>query len=105
MFFSSEAGLIPSDTTGWEDVYVKDLQTGTATLLSVSSSGSQAYGGYRSSPSASGDGQYVVFDTNAGGLVSPDPSIPWQVNPAMSVECLALRFSVRSAVQRPEARR
>lgn len=55
--FETVAGLVPSDTDGKWDVYVKDLQTGDLTLASV------AAGIYEALTAAiSPDGRYVAFN-------------------------------------------
>jgi Tol biopolymer transport system component len=70
--FASEAdNLVPGDTNGVSDVFVRDLLTGTTRRVSVTSSGSQANdsSGY---PSISPDGRYVAFASNASNLVPGD---------------------------------
>ncbi len=73
--FSSEAAnLVPDDTNGKVDTFVRDLVAGTTTRVSVSSAGEQADGdsheldlwGYPGS--ISGDGRFVVFSSNATNL-------------------------------------
>jgi Tol biopolymer transport system component len=70
-FESFASNLVPGDTNGREDVFVRDRQTGTTTLVSVSSTGVQ---GNAASliPSISADGQHVVFESKASNLVSGD---------------------------------
>jgi hypothetical protein len=59
-FASGATNLVAGDTNGKADVFVRDLQTGTTTRVSVNSRGEQADGG-GNSPDISGDGRYVVF--------------------------------------------
>ena len=59
-FRSGATNLVAGDTNGKEDIFVRDLQTGTTTRVSVTSSGAEAIGGSYS-PDISGDGRYVVF--------------------------------------------
>jgi Tol biopolymer transport system component len=70
--FDSEAtNLVPGDTNGWSDVFLRDRRTGTTSLVSVSSTGTQ--GDFPSSgPSVSADGRYVVFVSLATNLVPGD---------------------------------
>jgi hypothetical protein len=66
-FSSGATNLVPGDTNGKADVFVRDLQAGTTTRVSVNSRGEQAEGG-GSSPDISGDGRYVVFLSASGNL-------------------------------------
>ena len=66
-FASGATNLVAGDTNGKGDVFVRDLQTGTTTLVSVNSRGEQADGG-GNSPDISGDGRYVVFLSASGNL-------------------------------------
>jgi Tol biopolymer transport system component len=70
--FTSEArNLVDGDTNGTIDVFVHDCQTGETTRVSVRSNGQQArYGGV--SPSISGDGRYVAFQSLSSDLVDGD---------------------------------
>ncbi|HEV8112566.1 MAG TPA: calcium-binding protein [Planctomycetota bacterium] len=70
--FSSDANnLVPGDTNGQTDVFVRDRVAGTTQRVSVSSGGAQGDG-----PSAYGtisaDGRYVAFQSSATNLVSGD---------------------------------
>ena len=59
--FSSDAtNLVPADTNGYPDVFVRDRQTSTTARVSVTSSGSQGNGDSEV-PSISQDGRYVAF--------------------------------------------
>ena len=70
--FDSGAGnLVAGDTNGSPDIFVHDRQTGQTTRVSVASDGTQ--GNDRSySPSISGDGRFVAFDSLAANLVPGD---------------------------------
>lgn len=70
--YDSEAGnLVPGDTNGVADVFVRDLATGLTERVSVSSSGAQANGPSRA-PKISRDGRFVVFASDAANLVPGD---------------------------------
>jgi Tol biopolymer transport system component len=71
VFVSRAADLVPGDTAGQPDVFVRNLATGTTERVSVSSSGVQANGDSRS-PSVSADGRYVAFLSYATELVPGD---------------------------------
>ncbi|MFC1759219.1 FG-GAP-like repeat-containing protein [Planctomycetota bacterium] len=68
--FTSEAtNLVPDDTNGSRDVFVKDLQTGETRRASTSFSGAEGDSG-SDFPSISGDGRYVAFQSAATNLVA-----------------------------------
>jgi Tol biopolymer transport system component len=72
--FASEASnLVENDILGAPDVFVKDLQTGITTRVSVNSQGMQAmdglFGTKSSRPSISADGRFVAFVSNGANLV------------------------------------
>ncbi|MDM8000578.1 MAG: hypothetical protein QUS33_11435, partial [Dehalococcoidia bacterium] len=72
--FQSDAfNLVESDTNSSTDVFVRDLQTGQTSRVSVDSEGNQCNGhsNLRFS-SISADGRYVVFDSAASNLVADD---------------------------------
>ena len=56
------------DTNNSADIFVRNTQTGATTRVSLDSSGAQATGGDSSSPSISGDGRYITFESNATNL-------------------------------------
>lgn len=70
--FSSEAdNLVESDVNNKWDVFVRDRETGTTTLVSISSSGEQGdVDSY--DPNISADGRYVSFWSYARNFVTGD---------------------------------
>ncbi|MEO3939414.1 hypothetical protein V3N99_22120 (plasmid) [Dermatophilaceae bacterium Soc4.6] len=73
--FVSADPLVPKDTNGVNDVYVRDLTAQTTTRVSVSTAGRQ--GPYSSgqdgqSLGISGDGRYVTFSSFSDALVPGD---------------------------------
>jgi hypothetical protein len=73
IFTSSADNLVSGDTNNMADVFVRDLQTGQTTRVSVSSTGAQ--GNEMSglfTLSISGDGRYAVFESAASNLVEGD---------------------------------
>ena len=70
-FLSDAPDLLPGDTSGQNDVYVKDLVTGTLTRISVGLNGA-APDGDSSQPQISGDGSTIVFASTADNLVAGD---------------------------------
>lgn len=70
-FVSEASNLVPDDTNGTADVFVRDLATGRTTRVSVDSAGRQADGS-SDLPSLSFDGRYVAFESWATNLVPGD---------------------------------
>jgi Tol biopolymer transport system component len=70
-FASSAANLTPNDTNGNQDIFVRDLLTGTNILVSADTNGVSG-NGYSLEPSISGDGRYVAFVSWATNLVAGD---------------------------------
>lgn len=66
--------LVPGDTNGEDDVFVKDLLTGVVVLASVATSGAQGNGGSLS-PSLSADGRFVGFQSIADNLSPGDTNL------------------------------
>lgn len=73
-FVGYPSNLVPGDTNGKPDIFVRDRRAGTTTRVSVSSSGVQAnrQSGTYSGPDISADGRYVVFESDARTLVKGD---------------------------------
>src|SRR5262249_44994888 len=70
-FYSSASNLVPGDTNGSADVFVKDLLTGSVVRASTDAAGAQAnFDSY--SPTLSADGRYVAFYSSASNLVPGD---------------------------------
>jgi Tol biopolymer transport system component len=79
-FVSRASTLIPGDTNGTSDVFVRDRVTGSTERVSVDSRGRQATGGEAGGvldsnfgrPALSADGRYVAFVSSATNLVKGD---------------------------------
>jgi Ca2+-binding RTX toxin-like protein len=69
--FESGAALLAQDTYPGMDIYLKDLQTGTLTLVSTASDGTAANSNSIDG-AVSNDGRYVVFQSSASNLVPGD---------------------------------
>lgn len=90
-FSSAASNLVPGDTNGLEDVFVRDLKTGVTERVSVTSTGEEAasipgidpmeycagswFDVYSNSPSISADGRFVAFESDACNLVEGDTNI------------------------------
>jgi Tol biopolymer transport system component len=70
-FWSDASNLVPGDTYGRKDVFVRDRSASTTTRVSVSSEGRQANGPSRA-PALSGNGAIVAFRSDASNLVADD---------------------------------
>lgn len=70
--YASEAyNLVPGDTNGFRDVFMRDLASGTNLLVSPDPSGVSG-NGISTEPAMSGDGRYVAFTSSATNLVAGD---------------------------------
>jgi hypothetical protein len=70
-FLSSATNLVPNDTNGVPDVFVRDRQTGKTEIVSVDSSGVES-NSTSFAPSISGDGGAVAFYSFGSNLVAGD---------------------------------
>ena len=68
VFQSDASNLVPNDTNGVTDIFVRDLVAGTTTLVSVSTNGGPANGA-STDPVITPDGRYVAFISRASNLV------------------------------------
>jgi Tol biopolymer transport system component len=94
--FESGATLVAGDTNGVADVYLHDRLTGAIERISVSSTGAEANrrcGGAR----ISGNGRFVVFDSDADTLVAGDDNDVWDVFLHDRVDGSTRRVSVTSS--------
>jgi hypothetical protein len=67
-FRSSATNLVANDNNRAADIFLRDVQTGTTTVVSVGANRASA------NPSISGDGRYVSFDTTSTNLITPQGS-------------------------------
>jgi Tol biopolymer transport system component len=72
-FASHAPDLVPGDTNGVADVFVRDRTAGTTSRVSVATGGAQA-GGISGAPSISADGRIVAFVSRAPDLTAGDPN-------------------------------
>lgn len=71
-FHSTATNLVPGDTNGKADVFLRDLVNKTTVRASVANNGAQLVGGDSSRPTVSGDGTEVVFSSDATNAVAGD---------------------------------
>jgi Ca2+-binding RTX toxin-like protein len=77
-FLSSAHDVVPGDTNGTTDIFVKHLLTDETQRVSTDSNGVQANGTSRD-PVLSGDGRLVAFSSRASNLVAGDTNRAWDV--------------------------
>lgn len=70
--YRSRASLVPDDTNGLDDVFVRDTVTATTTRVSLGSGGVQGNGQSGQRPAISADGRWVAFESWARNLVAGD---------------------------------
>ena len=72
-FFSYASDLVPGDVGGYIDCFVRDLATGTTSLVSRNSAGVQGNEDVGSGgPAISSNGRFVAFSSRASNLVTGD---------------------------------
>ncbi len=70
VFASSAPNLVPNQPPGTHlNLFLRDLQSGTSSLLSAGVNGTSAGNGDSHSPALSSDGRYVAFHSRAQNLV------------------------------------
>ncbi|GAA2643135.1 hypothetical protein [Streptomyces vastus] len=73
-FSTNGSNLVPGDTNGTSDSFLRDLRTGTVERVSVASDGTQGDGSVGGTD-ISGNGRYVIFSSSSTNLVDwPGPS-------------------------------
>lgn len=77
VFDSLASNLVPNDSNGARDVFLRDRQTGVVHLVSVSSAGVQGSDDSFGYPSISDDGHLVAFSSFAPNLVPGDTNGTW----------------------------
>lgn len=70
-FLSYATNLVPGDTNGASDAFVRDMRSGTTSRVSVNRRGTQG-NGYSFSPAMTGDARWVAFTSSADNLVPED---------------------------------
>lgn len=94
VFHSSATNLVPGDSNGQYDVFVRDLTANSTQRISLTSAGGQT-NGWNGHGSISGDGRYVAFFSYAPNLVPNGASVP---QPQVYVRDRVLGTSVCASV-------
>jgi hypothetical protein len=97
-FTSRASNLVApgGDTNGFQDIYVKDLQTGSVSLASTDSAESVLGNGDSDQPTISADGRYVAFRSLAANLVAGDTNGVMDVFVRDTVDGTTTRVSTSS---------
>lgn len=80
-FSSLATNLVPGDSNSASDIFVVDRTTGNVERVSMASDGSQANGA-SFSPSISGDGRYIAFESESNNLDAGNSSHRGTVGPS-----------------------
>jgi Tol biopolymer transport system component len=73
-FDSWASDLVPGDGNGMQDVFLRDRQTGTTTLISAAPDGTPG-DSISAAPAISSDGRYVAYLTTAINIVPQGPCV------------------------------
>jgi Tol biopolymer transport system component len=71
VFMSFASNLVAGDTNARSDIFLKDMNTGVTTRISLRQNGGQL-GGPSNRPSINGPGNKIVFNSNASNIVVGD---------------------------------
>ena len=85
-FASAASNLVPGDTNGMRDVFVRDVRTGTTSRVDLGPGGVQANGDSFGPLAMSGDGRFVAFESDSSSLVPRSGCTPGQ-----PPDCLFIR--------------
>ncbi len=95
-FTSQASDLVPDDTNGVADIFVRDIANQTTSRVSLSNDGGQSEGA-STSPSMSWDGRYVAFASADDQLAAPASQNATDVYVRDLVDGTTQRVSVSSA--------
>ena len=74
-FDSNASDLVVRDTNNLQDVFVRDLDAGTTSMVSVNRLGTRSGNGSSVFSSISGDGRYLLFISTANNLTGNDVNL------------------------------
>lgn len=78
VFYSTADNIVPNDTNGVRDIFIRDMQNGTIERCSIRTDGGQT-NDISEAPDVSADGRYVAFASLASNLVPNDLNGVWDV--------------------------
>ncbi|MEW6774692.1 MAG: putative Ig domain-containing protein [Bdellovibrionota bacterium] len=79
LFYSDATNLVPDDTNGFGDVFMRDRLSGETERVSLRADGGEVQGESSYSRSLSADGTWVVFESFASDVVPGDTNNNWDV--------------------------
>jgi len=80
VFWSDANNLTANDSNGYSDVFLRDMQTNTTTLISVNSTGNPLTNTVIITPDdISSDGRYVVMVSDSSEIVPNDTNNSWDI--------------------------
>jgi len=85
-FMSNASDLTANDTNGTQDVFVRDLQMGRTTLVSVNRFGTGSGNRFSELPTISADGRFVAFESYASDLAANDNNGPPPFGPLKGLD-------------------
>jgi Tol biopolymer transport system component len=97
-FVSAATNLVPNDTNGQLDVFLRDIQGGQTKRVSISSAGGQSNGASLA-PSISNDGRYIAFTSTASNLTANDNNSVQDIFVHDTATGVTNRVSISSAGQ------
>lgn len=74
VFESAADNLVPGDSGGYYDVFLKDTQTGSTSMVSTTAAGAQGNGASKYAR-VSDSGRYVTFESDSTNLVFEDADV------------------------------
>lgn len=96
-FVSWSSLIVPNDTNGAQDIFVKNMATGKTTRVSTAGNGAQANGESALTGLIQGfspDGKFLAFHSYASNLVAGDTNGTWDVFTKNLVNGVVRRISV-----------
>ncbi len=79
VFYSAASNLVTNQTSGVENLYVRDLWTGSNQLVSAGLDGADCANGFHYVPAISGNGRWLAFQSSATNLVAGDANKSFDV--------------------------
>ena len=81
-FIGLASDFVTTPTSGWGDVFVRDLEKGTTTLVSVNQAGTaggNSYSSQEANMQISEDGRFIAFESFSSDLVTPPTTAGFDV--------------------------
>lgn len=102
-FMSHFPNLVPNDTNGFADVFIRDRMVGSTTRISVDNNGNQQNANSYFDTAVSDDGRFVAFTSGADNLVPNDTNNQWDIFVGDTVNGTIERVSVSDSGAEPDS--